>query len=107
MMSYYIGADLGTTAVKVVLFDETGAVVKEASRELSLLYPAPDQIEQSPDCWYEIPCQLIREVCCEIDSDAVKAISISSAYTGNARVNCLNASIVVSTFVISYWEVAG
>jgi len=78
MKQYYLGVDLGTTAVKVVLFDETGMAVCEASQELSLLYPNPGQIEQSPYDWYETPCQLIREVCRDCMPGSVKAIGISS-----------------------------
>ncbi len=78
MKNGYLGVDLGTTAVKVLLFDETGTAVREASRELSLLYPAVGQVEQSPNDWYETPCQLIREVCSGVEAGAVKAIGISS-----------------------------
>ena len=77
-MNGFLGVDLGTTAVKVVLFDESGMPVREASRELSLRYPAPDRIEQDPAAWYEIPCELIREVCEGLAPGAVKAIGVSS-----------------------------
>ena len=40
-MGYYIGIDMGTSSVKLVLTDETGIVISEASREYSLLQPAP------------------------------------------------------------------
>lgn len=78
MKSYFIGVDLGTTAVKVILFDENGILQAEASREVPLLYPDTEKTEQAPFCWYEVPCELIREVCADIDSSFVKAIGISS-----------------------------
>jgi xylulokinase len=78
MTTYYIGVDLGTTAVKAALFDETGALCGTASREVPLLYPRQGEIEQSPECWYEIPCALMCEVCTGIDPAAVRAIGISS-----------------------------
>jgi len=78
MMTYYIGVDLGTTAIKVVLFDASGSQCAEASEEVPLLYPNPGEIEQSPICWYETPCTLIRKVCENIDPSAVRAIGISS-----------------------------
>ena len=78
MKPYFIGVDLGTTAVKVVLFEETGIPCAVASEEIPLLYPHPGEIEQSPSCWYEIPCSLIRKVCENIDPSAVRAIGISS-----------------------------
>ena len=77
-MNYFVGVDLGTTAVKVVLFDENGSAVKEASRELSLVYPATGWAEQDPAAWYEIPCELIRTVCETVPADEVAGISVSS-----------------------------
>ncbi len=78
MRTYYIGVDLGTTAVKAAFFDETGALCGTASQEVPLLDPRPGEIEQSPECWYEIPCALIRAVCASVDPAAVRAIGISS-----------------------------
>lgn len=78
MKRHYLGVDLGTTAVKVVLFDEEGTPLTEASEELCLLYPAPDHVEQSPSSWFEIPCALIRKVCQGIDPTTVRGIGISS-----------------------------
>lgn len=77
-MNGFVGVDLGTTAIKVILFDETGRPVREASRELSLSYLAPGWIEQDPAAWYEIPCELICEVCEDTEPGEVKAIGISS-----------------------------
>lgn len=77
-MNYFIGVDLGTTAVKVVLFDCFGKEISEASRELELIHPIPEWTEQSCKSWYEIPCELIKEVCDGIDGSLVSGISVSS-----------------------------
>ena len=45
---------------------------------MTLRYPAPGRIEQDPAAWYEIPCELIREVCAGLAPDEVKGIGVSS-----------------------------
>ena len=50
---YYIGVDLGTSAVKLILMDKEGNVVKTVSREYPLYFPKPGWSEQNPSDWYE------------------------------------------------------
>ena len=45
---YYIGVDLGTSAVKLILMDKEGNVVKTVSREYPLYFPKPGWSEQNP-----------------------------------------------------------
>ena len=40
-MSYYIGIDLGTSAVKMILMDEQGVIHNTVSREYPLIFPHP------------------------------------------------------------------
>ena len=40
-MKYYIGVDLGTSAVKLLLMDQEGQVVNIVSREYPLPFPHP------------------------------------------------------------------
>ena len=47
----YIGIDLGTSAVKLLLLDETGAVLNTVSREYPISFPHPGWIEQNPEDW--------------------------------------------------------
>lgn len=77
-MNYIIGLDLGTTAVKAILFDENGTALRVLSKEVNLLYPAEGFIEQNPRDWYETPCSLIRELAEDIDKKDIRAIGISS-----------------------------
>lgn len=37
---YFIGVDLGTSAVKLLLMDEEGKIVNIVSREYSAVFPA-------------------------------------------------------------------
>ena len=45
----YIGVDLGTSAVKLLLMDETGKVLKIVSREYPISFPKPGWSEQKPE----------------------------------------------------------
>ena len=38
---YYIGIDLGTSAVKLLLMEESGKICNIVSREYSLFFPHP------------------------------------------------------------------
>lgn len=49
---YYIGIDLGTSAVKLLLTDENGVVRNTVSRAYPLSFPKPGWSEQDPNDWY-------------------------------------------------------
>ena len=38
---YFIGIDLGTSACKLLLVDEVGAIVNEVTHEYPLIFPLP------------------------------------------------------------------
>ena len=48
----FIGVDLGTSAVKLLLMDETGKILKMASKEYGLSFPHPGWSEQDRQDWY-------------------------------------------------------
>ena len=47
----YIGVDLGTSAVKLLLMDGSGAIQKIVSREYPICFPHPGWSEQNPEDW--------------------------------------------------------
>ena len=47
----YIGIDLGTSAVKLLLMDGTGNIQKIVSRSYPLSFPKPGWSEQNPEDW--------------------------------------------------------
>ena len=49
----YIGVDLGTSAVKLLLMDSAGTIQKIVSREYPLSFPQTGWSEQNPLDWYE------------------------------------------------------
>ncbi|MBO2945556.1 xylulokinase [Paenibacillus sp. F411] len=52
-MSYVIGVDLGTSAVKTVLVNRSGEVVAEHSESYPLSQPKPGYSEQRPEDWVD------------------------------------------------------
>lgn len=50
---YYIGVDLGTSAVKLLLMDAKGKIINIVSKEYPLFFPHPGWSEQNPLDWYE------------------------------------------------------
>ena len=48
----YIGIDLGTSACKLLLVDEVGAIVNEVTHEYPLIFPHPGWSEQKPEYWW-------------------------------------------------------
>lgn len=47
----YIGIDLGTSSVKLLLMDSEGTILKTVSREYPLSFPHPGWSEQRPEDW--------------------------------------------------------
>ena len=48
-MKHYIGIDLGTSAVKLLLLTETGEIRKTVSESYSVSYPHTGWSEQDPE----------------------------------------------------------
>src|SRR5271163_1513662 len=48
----YLGIDLGTSSVKIVLIDETQSVVATADQALPVSRPKPLWSEQNPEDWW-------------------------------------------------------
>ena len=46
-MKLLLGLDIGTTAMKIALFDRTGALLAVSTQEYDLLTPAPNYVEEN------------------------------------------------------------
>lgn len=79
---YYIGVDLGTSSVKLLLMEEDGTVVKTVSKEYPISFPKPGWSEQNPYDWYEKSAEGIRELTAEIDKTKVAGISFGGQMHG-------------------------
>ncbi len=79
---YYIGIDLGTSAVKLLLMDEKGKIHKIVSREYPLSFPQPGWSEQDPSDWVRETFLGIRELTSEIDRTQVAGIGCGGQMHG-------------------------
>src|SRR5699024_7179853 len=52
-MTYYMGVDLGTSSIKLLLVKNTGEIVGSSSSSFSLISVKENYSEQSPNDWIE------------------------------------------------------
>lgn len=81
-MLYYIGIDLGTSAVKLLLMEENGKIVRVTSREYPLYFPHPGWSQQNPEDWYKQSMDGLCELLDGIDKSQVAGISFGGQMHG-------------------------
>ena len=59
---YYIGVDLGTSAVKLLLMEADGSIKNIVSKEYPLSFPNPGWSEQKPEDWWNAVVAGIKEL---------------------------------------------
>ncbi len=78
----YIGVDLGTSAVKLLLMDGEGKIQKIVSKEYPLYFPNPGWSEQKPEDWWEGTMEGLKELLSECDKSQVAGISFGGQMHG-------------------------
>ena len=78
----FIGIDLGTSAVKLSLVDEHGAILREISREYPLYFPQPGWSEQDPEAWWDACADGIAELTKGVDGASVAGIGCGGQMHG-------------------------
>ena len=78
----YIGIDLGTSAVKLLLMDADGTVKNIVSREYPLYFPKPGWSEQKPGDWYQETMAGLKELLQGSDTKQVAGISFGGQMHG-------------------------
>ncbi len=78
----YIGVDLGTSAVKLLLMDGEGKIHKIVSKEYPIFFPQPGWSEQRPEDWFSQTMEGIKELIAEVDKDQVAGISFGGQMHG-------------------------
>lgn len=79
---YYIGIDLGTSAVKLLLMDSQGKICNIVSKEYPLYFPHPGWSEQDPKDWWEQTVNGIRELVANVDKNKIAGISFGGQMHG-------------------------
>lgn len=78
----YIGIDLGTSAVKLLLMDGAGKIQKIVSKEYPLYFPNPGWSEQNPEDWYTQSLEGLKELIADCDKSQVAGISFGGQMHG-------------------------
>lgn len=78
----YIGVDLGTSAVKLLLMDSEGAIKGIESVEYPLSFPHPGWSEQNPEDWWEATLRGIEALLQGQDGSQVAGISFGGQMHG-------------------------
>lgn len=81
-MKYYIGADLGTSAMKLLLTDENGTIVNTATRSYEVIYPKSGWSEQNPSDWWGAFIDGVKELIALVDADCIRAIAVAGQMHG-------------------------
>ncbi len=79
---YDIGIDLGTSAVKLLLVEDSGQVVKSVSREYPLEFPQPGWSQQNPEDWWNAILDGLSELLVGINRVKIAGIGVAGQMHG-------------------------
>ena len=79
---YYIGVDLGTSAVKLLLMESNGKIANVVSKEYPLYFPNPGWSEQKPEDWWKAVMEGLKELTEGFDKSQVAGISFGGQMHG-------------------------
>ena len=83
-MNYFIGADLGTSSLKLLLVSETGEIKAETSRDYPVCYPKSNWSEQNPADWWTAFVSGVKELISGVNAADVAAICVAGQMHGLA-----------------------
>lgn len=78
----YVGVDLGTSSVKLLLMDEAGDIKSIVTREYPLYFPKPGWSEQNPEDWYAALVDGMKDLTRDCDKSQIEGISFSGQMHG-------------------------
>ena len=78
----YIGIDLGTSSVKLLMMDEKGNIRNVVSREYPLSFPHPGWSEQNPEDWYRESIEGLKELTKDVDKSEIRGLSFGGQMHG-------------------------
>ncbi|MBR2465595.1 MAG: xylulokinase [Clostridia bacterium] len=81
-MKYYIGIDLGTSSVKLLLVDGEGNIRNTISKEYEVFYPHSGWSEQNAADWWYAICEAMPELLSDIDGQSVMGIGVAGQMHG-------------------------
>ena len=81
-MSLFIGIDLGTSAVKLLLVDETGKILNSVTKDYPLYFPQPGWSEQNPADWWKAVQHGILQLTEHTDKSLIRGIGVGGQMHG-------------------------
>ena len=81
-MQYYIGIDLGTSSVKLLLTDESGHIHRTAVRDYPLYFPHPGWSEQNPEDWWTAVRSGLAELTEGVELSSIRGIGCGGQMHG-------------------------
>jgi len=78
----YIGVDLGTSAVKLLLMEADGTIRNVVSKDYPLYFPHPGWSEQKPEDWWDAVTDGIPALVKDVDASEVAGISFGGQMHG-------------------------
>ena len=81
-LKLYIGVDLGTSAVKLLLMDETGQIKNIVTKEYPLEFPQPGWSQQNPEDWKKAVEEGIPELLTGFNADDLAGIGCGGQMHG-------------------------
>ncbi len=81
-MSYYIGIDLGTSAMKLLLMDAAGKIHNVVTKEYPLEFPQPGWSQQNPEDWKKALFESVPKLLAGFEASLVTGIGAGGQMHG-------------------------
>lgn len=78
---YFLGVDIGTTAIKAALFDDEGRKVLHKAQEYAVLKPSAQRVEQIPEVYWDTFRTCVRSLLRDagVDPAKIRAFAMDSS----------------------------
>lgn len=75
----FLGIDLGTSSVKIIIMNENGKVVESVSKSYDVSYPEVGWAEQNPEDWWNSTKEGIKGLLARgtVKSEEINGVSFS------------------------------
>ena len=89
-MNTYIGMDLGTSGLKMLLVTADGSILAENTQTYPVSYPHPGWSEQNPEDWYAAALRGLEQLLAGQDALKVRGISFGGQMHGLVALDALD-----------------
>lgn len=81
-MNCYLGIDLGTSSVKVILMQVDGVILRTVSESYPIEYPAPGWSQQNPADWWNAVRKAVKKITGDTEKNEIRGISFGGQMHG-------------------------